>query len=220
MDVRLGPKRKLSAEEMMLLNCGVGEDLENPLDFKEIQVHPKGNQSWIFIGRTDAEAETPILWPSDEKNWLTGKYPDAGKDWRREEKGTTEDEMVGWHHWLNGHEFEQALGDGDGQGSLECCSPFGHKKSDTTERLNWCNRKINVSMKIISALICIIRRVRALVFYLGLITIGNTLRNQFRFFICKYKLFSIIWENTYKGYIWLKDVWIVNINKLVQMKGF
>ena len=117
MDVRLGPKRKLSAEEMMLLNCGVGEDLENPLDFKEIQVHPKGNQSWIFIGRTDAEAETPILWPSDEKNWLTGKYPDAGKDWRREEKGTTEDEMVGWHHWLNGHEFEQALGDGDGQGS-------------------------------------------------------------------------------------------------------
>ena len=81
--------------------------LESPLDCKEIQpVHPKGNQSWIFIGRTDAEAETPILWPPDAKNWLNGKHPDVGKDWRREEKGTTEDEMVGWHHWLNGHEFE------------------------------------------------------------------------------------------------------------------
>ena len=81
--------------------------LESPLDCKEIQlVHPKGNQSWIFLGRTDAEAETPILWPSDAKNWLIWKDPDAGKDWRREEKGTTEDEMVGWHHQLNGHEFE------------------------------------------------------------------------------------------------------------------
>ena len=218
MDVRLGPNRKLSAEEMMLLNCGVGEDLENPLDFKEIQVHPKGNQSWIFIGRTDAEAETPILWPSDEKNWLTGKYPDAGKDWRREENDR------GWDGWMDSLTQWTWVWASSGRrwwtGKLECCSPFGHKKSDTTERLNWCNRKINVSMKIISALICIIRRVRALVFYLGLITIGNTLRNHFRFFICKYKLFSIIWENTCKGYIWLKDVWIVNINKLVQMKGF
>ena len=81
--------------------------LKSPLDSKEIQqVHPKGNQAWIFIGRTDAEAETPILWPPDVKNWLTGKDPDAGKDWRQEEKGITEDEMVGWHHWLNGHEFE------------------------------------------------------------------------------------------------------------------
>ena len=114
------------------LNCGVGEDLESPLDCKEIQpVHPKGDQSWIFIGRT--EAETPILWPPDVKNWLTGKDPDAGKDWRWEKKGTTEDEMVGWHHQLNGHEFEQALGVGDGQGSLVCCSPWGHKESDMTE---------------------------------------------------------------------------------------
>ena len=89
--------------------------LESPLDCKEIQpVHPRGDQSWIFIGRTDAETETPILWPPDAKNWLVGKDPDAGKDWRQEEKGTAEDEMVGWHHWLNGHEFEQALGVGDG----------------------------------------------------------------------------------------------------------
>ena len=81
--------------------------LKSPLDCKEIQpVNPKGNQSWIFIGRTDAEAETPILWPPDVKNWLTGKDSDAGKDWRQEEKGTTEDNLVGWHHWLNGHEFE------------------------------------------------------------------------------------------------------------------
>ena len=110
--------------------------LESPLDCKEISpVNPKENQSWIFTGRTDAEAETPILWPPDAKNWLTGKDPDAGKDW--EVKGTTEDEMVGWHHWLRGHEFEQAPGVGDGQGGLVCCSPWSHKELDTTERLNW-----------------------------------------------------------------------------------
>jgi len=107
--------------------------LASPLDCKEIQpVHPKGNQSWIFIGRTDAEAETPILWPPDAKNWLIRKDPDAGKDWRREEKGMTEDEMVGWHHPLNGHKFEQTPGDGDGQGSLACRSPWGHKESNMT----------------------------------------------------------------------------------------
>ena len=111
--------------------------LESPLDCKEIQpVRPKGNQSWIFTGRTDAEAETPILWPPDAKNWLTGKGSDAGKDWKQDEKGTTEDEMVGWHHWLDWHEFEQAPGDGDGQGSLACCSPWGHKELDVTELLN------------------------------------------------------------------------------------
>ena len=98
--------------------------LESPLDCKEIKpVNPKGNQSWIFIGRTDAEAETPILWPPNAKNCLTGKEFDAGKDWRQEEKGTIEDEMIGWHHWLNGHEFEQAPGVGDGKGSLACYSP-------------------------------------------------------------------------------------------------
>ena len=112
--------------------------LESPLECKEIQpVHPKGNQSWTSIGRTDAETETPILWPPDAKNWLIGKNTDAGKDWRQEEKGTTEDKMVGWHHWLNGYEFEQALGVGDGQRSLVCCSPWGCKELDTTEWLNW-----------------------------------------------------------------------------------
>ena len=112
--------------------------LESPLDCKEIQpVNPKGNRSWIFIGRIDAEAETPILLPADTKNWLIGKDPDAGKDWGQEEKGMTEDEMVRWHHWLKGHELEQALGVGDGQGSLVCCSPWGCKESDMTERLNW-----------------------------------------------------------------------------------
>ena len=110
--------------------------LDSPLDCKEIEpVHPKGNQSWIFIGRTDAQAETLILWPPDVKNWLIGKDSDAGKDGRQEEKQVREDEMVGWHHWLNGHELEQALGVGDGQGSLVCCSSWGHKGSDMTERL-------------------------------------------------------------------------------------
>ena len=112
--------------------------LESLLDCKEIQpVHPKGDQSWVFIGRTDAEAGTPILWPPDAKSWLTGKDPDAGKDWRQEEKGTTEDKMVGWHHQLDGHEFEQAPGVGDGQRSLACCSPWGRKELDTAEQLNW-----------------------------------------------------------------------------------
>ena len=118
------------------------ETLKSPLDCKEIQpIHPKGNQSWIFIGRIDVEAETPILWLPDVKNWLIGKEPHAGKDWRWEEKGTTEDEIVGWHHWLNGHDFEQALGVGDGQGGLVCYSLWGHKELDMTERLNWTNVK-------------------------------------------------------------------------------
>ena len=123
----------------MLLNSGVGKDSwESPLDCKEIQpVYPKGNQSWIFIGSTDAEAETPILWPPDGKNWLTVKDPDAGKDWRQKGKGTKEDKMVGWHHRFNGREFEQAPGVGDGQGRLACCSLWGLKESDTTEWLNW-----------------------------------------------------------------------------------
>ena len=112
--------------------------LESPLDCKEIQpVHPKGDQPWMFTGRTDAEAEAPILCPPDAKSWLTEKDPDAGKDWRQEEKGTTEDEMVGWRHRLHGHEFEQALGVGDGQGSLVRCSPWGRKELDTTKWLNW-----------------------------------------------------------------------------------
>ena len=113
--------------------------LESPLDWKETKsVNPKGNQFWIFIGRTDAEAETPILWPPDAKKWLIEKDPDAGKDWRQEEKGMTEVEMVGWHPRLNGHEFKQALGVGDGQRSLACCSPWGCKESDIwVTELNW-----------------------------------------------------------------------------------
>ena len=112
--------------------------LESPLNCKEIQpVHSKGDQSWVFIGRTDVEAETPMLWPPDAKNWLIWKDPDAWKDWRWEEKGTTEDEIVGWHHQLNGHGFGWTLGVGDEQGGLVCCSPWGHKESDRTEQLNW-----------------------------------------------------------------------------------
>ena len=112
--------------------------LESPLDCKEIQpVHPKGDESWVFIGRTDFEAETPILWPPDAKSWLIWKDPDAGKDWGQEEKEMTEDEMVGWCHWLNGHGFGWTPGDGDGQGGLPWCGSWGCKRSNMTEWLNW-----------------------------------------------------------------------------------
>ena len=115
--------------------------LESSLDCKEIKpVHPKWNQSWIFIGRTDAEAEAPKLWPPDMKNWLIEKDPDAGKDWRQA-KGRAEDEMAGWHHWFDGHESEWTPGVGDGQGGLVCCDSWGRRESDTTERLNWTELK-------------------------------------------------------------------------------
>ena len=137
--MRVGLWRKLSAEEswvpknQCLWTVVLAKTLESPLNCKEIQpVHPKGNQSWIVIGSTDAVAEAPVLWPIDP--W---KNTDAGKDWRQEEKETTEDEMIGWYHWLCGHEFAWTLGVGDGQGSLACCSPWGLKESDTTEWLNW-----------------------------------------------------------------------------------
>ena len=112
--------------------------LASPLDCKEIQaVHSEGDQPWDFFGRTDAKAETPLLWPPHaKKSWLIGKDSDAGRDWGQEEKGTTEDEMAGWHHWLDGRESEWNSGDGDGQGSLACCNSWGHKESDTTERMN------------------------------------------------------------------------------------
>ena len=114
--------------------------LKSPLDRKEIKpVKPKGNQSWIFIRRTDAEAEAPILWLPDAKSWLTGKDPDAGKDWRQEEKGMTEDEMVGWHHRFSGHEFEQILGDDEGQESLACCCSWGHRVGH-----NWVTKQQNM----------------------------------------------------------------------------
>ena len=128
----------------MLLNCHVGQDSwESPLDCKEIKpVNPEGNQSWIIIRRTDVEAETPIIWPSDVKNSLIEKDPDAGKDWRKEEKGTTEDEMVGSHHQFDGHEIEQAPGVGDEQGSLVYCNPWGWKELNTTEQLNWTELRV------------------------------------------------------------------------------
>ena len=143
MDVRVGLWRKLSAEELMLLNYGV----ESPLDCKEIQpVHSKKDQSWVFYERTDAKAETPILWPPDAKSWLLGQDSDAGRDLGQEEKGMTEDEMAGWHHQLDGHEFEWTPGVGDGQGGLGCCDSWGCKESDMTERLNWnLNDKIEIS---------------------------------------------------------------------------
>ena len=112
--------------------------LESPLDCKEIQpVHSEGDQPWDFFGGNDAKAETPVLWPSHVKSWLIGKDSDAGWDWGQEEKGTTEDEMAGWHHWLNGRESDWTLGVGAGQGGLTCCDSWGRKESDTTERLNW-----------------------------------------------------------------------------------
>ena len=112
--------------------------LESPTDCKEIQpVHSKGDQSWVFIGRTDAKAETPILWPPHAKSWLIGKDPDAGRGWGQEEKEMTEDEMAGWHHRFNGHEFGWTPGVGDGQGGLACCNSWGCKESDMTKQLNW-----------------------------------------------------------------------------------
>ena len=131
------PWRRLSTEELMLLNCCVVEDSWESFGVNGIKpVNSKGNQSLIFIGRTDAAAEAPILWPPDMKSWLIINDPDAGKDRRQEDKVMTEDEMVGWHHRLNGLGFEQALGDGEGQGSQACCSPWVHKQSDMTEQLN------------------------------------------------------------------------------------
>ena len=143
MDVRVGLWRKLSPEELMVWTVVLEKTLESPLDCKEIQpVHSKGDKSWLFIGRTDVEAETPILWLPDAKSWLTWKDPYAGKNWGQEEKGMTEGEMVGWHHQLNGHGFGWILGVGDVHGSLTWCSPWGCKELDTTEQLNWTERRI------------------------------------------------------------------------------
>ena len=116
-----------------------------PLDRKEIQpVHSEGDQPWDFFGKNDAKAETPVLWPPHAKSWLIGKDCDAGRDWGQEEKGTTEDEMAGWHHGLDGHESRWTLGVGDGQGGMVCCDSWGHKESDTTERLNWTDIILNI----------------------------------------------------------------------------
>ena len=155
MDVRVGLWRKLSAEELMLWTVVLEKTLESPLDCKEIQpLHSKGDQSWVFFGRNDAKAdakaETPIVWPPHAKTWLIGKDSDAGRDWGQEKKGTTEDEMTGWHHWLNGHESEWTPGLGDGQGGLACCYSWGRKESDTTERLNW----VILPLKNLHACVC------------------------------------------------------------------
>ena len=140
MDVRVGLWRKLSAKELMLWTVALEKTLASPLDYKEIQpVHPKGDQSWVFIGRTDAEAETPILWPPHVKSWLIRKDPDAGRDWGQEEKGTTEDEMAGWHHQLDPHEFGWTPGVGDGQGRPGMLRFMGSQRvrHDWATGLNW-----------------------------------------------------------------------------------
>ena len=130
--------KKTECWRVMLLIVVLEKTLESPLDCKEVQpVHPKAYLSWVFIGRTDVEAETAVLWPPDEKSWLIGKDPDAGKDWGQEEKGMTEDKMVGWHHLFSRHGFEWTLGVSDGQGGLVCCGWGGRKELDTTEWLNW-----------------------------------------------------------------------------------
>ena len=133
----LDHKESWATKNLCLQIVVLEKTLESPLDSKQIKpINPKGNQSWIFIGGTDAKAEALIFWSPDAKSRLTGKDPGAGKDWRQEEKRTTEDEMVGWHHWLNGNKSEQAPGDGEGQGSLVCCSSLGCKESDMREQLN------------------------------------------------------------------------------------
>ena len=136
MDVRVFHKESWVLKNLWFWTVVLGKTLESPLDCKELKpVNPKGKQSWIFIGRTNAEAEAPILWPPVGKNWLIRQYPEAGKDWRQE-KRTTENKMIGWHHQLDKHEFEQAPGADEGQRRLACCSPWGYKESDTTEWLN------------------------------------------------------------------------------------
>ena len=130
----------------MLLNCGVGEDSWESLGLQGDPTSPsKGNQSWVLIGRNDAKAETPIVWPPHVKSWLIGKDSDAGRDWGQEEKGTTEDEMVGWLHRLDGHEFGWTLGVGDVQGGLACCDSWGRKELDTNEELNWTELNTNIT---------------------------------------------------------------------------
>ena len=130
--------KKAESKHWCLWTVVLEKTLGSPLDCKEIQpVHSKGDQPWVFFGRNDTKAETAVLWPLRAKSWLIGKDSDAGRDWGQEEKGTTEDETAGWHHWLDGHKFEWTLGVGDGQWGLACCDSWGRKESDTTERLNW-----------------------------------------------------------------------------------
>ena len=141
MDVRVGLWESLATKNWCFWTVVLDKTLESPLDCKEIQsVHSK-DQPWVFFGKNDTKAETLILWPPHAKSWLIGKDSDAGRDWGQEKKGTTEDEMAGWHHQLDGREFDWTLGVGDGQGGLECCNSWGHKELDTTEWLNWTEMK-------------------------------------------------------------------------------
>ena len=159
MDVSWTVKKAEGPKNRCFWTVVLEKTLESPLDSKEIQlVHSKGDRSWVFFGRTDAEAETPILWPPHVKSWLIGKDPDAGRDWGQKEKGTTKDEMAGWHHQLDGHEFEWTLGVGDGQGGLACCNSWGCKESDTTEWLNWTYRWLSKRGPRSSALLCLVVR--------------------------------------------------------------
>ena len=135
--MRVGLWRTLSAKELMLLNCGVGQDSWESLGLQGDPTSPFWRSVLGVLWRSDAKAETLVLWPPHTKSWLTGKDSDAGRDWEQEDKGTTEDEMAGWHHWLDGHEFGWTLGVGNGQGGLACCNSWGCKESDTAERLNW-----------------------------------------------------------------------------------
>ena len=138
MDVRVDHIESWALKNWCFWTVVLEKTLESPLDCKEIQqVHSKGDQSWVFFGRNDAKAETPVLWPPHTKSWLMEKDPDAGRDWGQEEKRMTEDEMAAWHHWLNGRESQWTLGVGDGQGGLACCNSWGRKESDTTKRLIW-----------------------------------------------------------------------------------
>ena len=138
MDVRIGLWRKMRAKEWCFWTVVLEKTPESPLDYKEIQpVCPKGDQSWVFFGRNDAEAETPVPWSPHAKSWLIWKDSDLGRDWWQEEKGMTEDELAGWHHGLDGRESEWTAGDGDGQGGLVCCDSWSRKESDMTESLNW-----------------------------------------------------------------------------------
>ena len=152
MDVRVGLWRRLNAKELMLLNCGVGEDPWESLGLQGDPSSPFWRRSALdFFGRTDTKPETPILWPPHAKSWLIGKDSDAGRDWEQEEKGTTENEMAGWHHWLDGRESEWTPGVGDGQGGLACCDSWDRKELDTTEWLNWTELKRHFYQVIIAA---------------------------------------------------------------------
>ena len=178
----------------MLSNCSVGEDSWESLGQQEIKpVHPKGNQPWMSIGKTDAEAEAPILWPPDVKNWLIWKDPDAGKDWGQEKAGT-EDEMVGWHHWLNGHEFEQAPGDGEGQWGLTCCCPWGHKESDTADGLK--NNKYSMTCMFHFIIICLSTEGHWGCFYRLALVNKAAMNMECRYFF--ETLISILYINTLK----------------------